>query len=174
MPTLGGPSESCDATPYTAVALSDTTVPDSAWAGQWIDPTAQVQLNLGVDATSGIDGTSTETQIACGTGALSAIIGTLKQATDNVAYENAWSGVIPTACVSSPPDGPTSEPFSVNVTKSLTVTSGSPYTYLTLYTYKCQGGSVTAPQYAVRYTRADAAGGQVYADYMLNPKALLQ
>jgi hypothetical protein len=89
--------------------------------------------------------------------------------TEQIPFENRWNGTIPTACVSSPPAPPTTATFTLDQVKSLNIASGI---WLTLYSYMCQAGGPTTPQYALRYTRV-AGKGYVYADYMLAKHAPL-
>jgi hypothetical protein len=168
----GGTAGVCTPGPYTAVGFYDTTVPATAWLGAWADSTGTVQANLGLDATTGLDVQTVETEVACGTGTyLPAIVGTVTGESPNFAYESTWTATVPRACVSTPPAAPTYAPFTDNQTKSLYIPNAQ--VYLTLYTYMCQGGGPTTPQYAVRYTR-DGNTTQVYADYMLSAQAPLQ
>jgi hypothetical protein len=108
--------------------------------------------------------------VACGTNALlPPITASGAQLGDNIAYDNAWTGTLPTACVSNPPAAPRYLPFSGSSTKTLrfdNATSGG-YVYLTLVPYSCQDVSGAPTTYQVRYTRVGGKG-QVYSDYMLN------
>src|SRR5580700_9125675 len=152
MPNLGGGGGGgagvCTPGPYTVVALSDPTVPDSTWVGAWADATGAVKATLGLDPTQGVDFQTIETQVACGSGAyLPAISVSMPGASDNTAYESAWTSTVPSACVSNPPAAPKSVPFTDNTTKSLNDSAAG--VYLTLYSYMCQGGGPTTPQYTV-------------------------
>jgi hypothetical protein len=174
MPNLGGGGPSggvCTAGPLTPVALSDTTVPESTWIGNWADEvTGTVQVTIGFDAKSGFDVQAIESQVACGTGALEpAIIATQAGAQENAAFVDPWNGTLPTACVSNPPAPPTPEKLTVLAAKSLNPGND----YLTLYTFQCQGAGPTTPQYAIRYTRIGGSAA-VYSDYMLYRKAPLK